>query len=77
MISSICFFYKMFAFLYDFFEKYFVSFNNNSNSSEDLEKDEDHANPIHEESKQLIEEDKKEPEVKKVPSWENFYLSFF
>ena len=49
----------MFAFLYDFFEKYFVSFNNTSNSSEDLQKNEDHANPIHEESKQLIEEEKK------------------
>ena len=73
----------MFTFLTNFLGKYFVSFCTPSNSSEDLLKTEFHANPIHEENKELLEkeENKEEEEpkketIQKVHSWENFYMSF-
>lgn len=67
----------MFTFLTKFLGKYFVSFCTPSNSSEDLLKKESHANPIHEEKKELLEEEEEKKEtIRKVPSWESFYLSF-
>ncbi len=82
MISCVYLFYTMFTFLTNFLGKYFVSFCTPSNSSEDLLKTESHANPIHEENKELLEkEENKEEEpkketIRKVHSWENFYMSF-
>ena len=69
----------MFTFLTNFLGKYFVSFCTPSNSSEDLLKKESRANPIHEEKKELLEEEEEKEEeetIRKVPSWESFYLSF-
>ena len=50
----------------NFLGKYFVSFCTPSNSSEDLLKTESHANPIHEENKELLEKEENKIDLKEV-----------